>query len=66
MGHHVNELAIEPVDRAEETAAESERAFGDSVEDGLHVRRRARDHPQNLASRRLLLARRRQRYTKFF
>ena len=37
--------------------ARPRRSLGDRVEHGLHVRRRAADHPQDLARRRLLLQR---------
>ena len=48
--------APHPTDRRpESSAAEPHRALDDRVQHGLDVSRRARDHPQDLAGRRLLL-----------
>ena len=51
----VDQLAIDSRDAAEVGAAQSRRALADDVEDRLDVGRGARDHPQDLAGRRLLL-----------
>ena len=55
--HEVEALAVEPVDEAELGLAEPRRAPGERVENWLDVCRRARDDPQDLAGRRLLLQR---------
>ena len=57
MGDEVHERAIEPVHCARPGAAEAYCVRDDGVEDGLDVSRRARDHPKDLARRRLLLQR---------
>jgi hypothetical protein len=57
MGHEVEELAVEPVDKTELGRAEPCRALGNHVEHGLDVGRRATDDPQHLRGRRQLLQR---------
>jgi hypothetical protein len=52
--HEVEELAVEPVDKAKLSLAEPRRALGDHVEHRLHIGRRARDDAQDLAGGRLL------------
>ena len=47
-------LAVEPVDAPNELA-QPDGALGDGLEHGLDVGRRARDHPEDLAGRGLLL-----------
>ena len=53
----MDHLAVVSRDRAPRRVAQPERVGGDRVEDRLDVRRRARDHPQDLAGGRLLLER---------
>jgi hypothetical protein len=53
----MDQLAVEPEERAEEPVTQSHDALDDRVEDGLDVGRGARDHAQDLARRRLLLER---------
>jgi hypothetical protein len=53
----MNQLAVEPIDGAEERAAQPHGALDDGVEDRLHVGRRAADDAQDLARRGLLLER---------
>src|SRR5690242_4818072 len=54
---HVNQRAVKPIDRAEETAAQTGRTLGDRVEDRLKIRRRARNDAKDLRRRRLLFER---------
>ena len=54
-GDEVNQVAVECIHSTEQAIAEPDGAFRDRVEHGLDVGRRARDHPQDLACRRLLL-----------
>ena len=53
----MNQFAVEPKHRGEEPVAQPHGALDDDVEDRLEVGRRARDHPQDLGRRRLLLQR---------
>jgi len=53
--NHMNQLAVEPIDGAEEGTAQPYGALGDGLEDRLHVGRRAADHAEDLGGRRLLL-----------
>src|SRR5262249_16084817 len=57
VGYEVEKLPVEPKEVAELSLAESPRALRDRVEHRLDVRRRAGDHPQDLAGRGLLLER---------
>ena len=53
-------VALNDYDLCDRSVAQQRRALGDRLEHGLHVRGRARDHPQDLADRRLLLERMRE------
>ena len=53
----MDELAVEPHHEGELAATQPHRAFSDRVEHRLDVSRRARDDPQNIAGRRLVLER---------
>jgi hypothetical protein len=55
LGHHVDQFAVEAVDRAEEAAAQAGRALRDGLEDGLGVHRGAADRVQDLPGGGLLL-----------
>jgi hypothetical protein len=55
MSREVQQLAIEPVSGTVRPIAQSHGASHDRVEDRLDVRRRARDDPEDLARRGLLL-----------
>src|SRR4029434_59625 len=55
VGNHVEQLAVELKECAEESGAQSHGALDDRVEDRLHVGLRPADHPQNLARGRLLV-----------
>src|SRR5262249_8929855 len=55
MAHEMDEMAVESKRGGQETIAETSRAVHDRIEDGLSVRRRARDHLEDLAGRRLLI-----------
>src|SRR5260370_25478096 len=55
LGDLVNQLAVEPIELAEESIAQPHGAPDDRVEDRLDICRRAADHPKDLARRRLLL-----------
>ncbi len=55
MRHEVEELTVEPVDKAELGLAEPRRTLGNHVKHRLDVGRRATDDPQHLRGRRLLL-----------
>src|SRR4030095_13116901 len=55
MSDQMKDLSAVPVCRAEVAATESDGVRHDRIEHGLNIRRRARDDPQNLAGRRLLL-----------
>jgi len=57
VSRQVNHLAVEPVGGPVEPVAQAHGAAYDGIEDRLHIGRRARDHPENLARRRLLLER---------
>ncbi len=57
MGHEVQDLPVEAEDEAHLGLAEPGRAVRDRVEDRLDVGGRARDDPQDLAGRGLLLER---------
>src|SRR5262249_19199782 len=52
--HEMEELAVEPVDKAELAHAEPRRAFGNHVEHGLDVARKTADDVEHLASRGLV------------
>ena len=52
--HEVEELAVEPVDKAELALAEPRRALGNHVEHRLDVGRRTADDVEHLASRGLV------------
>jgi hypothetical protein len=52
--HEVEELAVEPVDKAELALAEPRRALGNHVEHRLDVGRRAADDVEHLAGRGLV------------
>jgi hypothetical protein len=60
----MDQLAIESAHEAERRAAQAQRIGGDGLEDRLHVGRRATDHMQDLARRRLLLQRLSQAHLK--
>ncbi len=62
----VHHIAIEAAERAEDTVAQSRGAFDDRGEDWLYVRRRAANHAEDLAGRRLLPQRLCQRRPKTF
>ena len=53
--HQAQALALETVDRRIRRPADPGGALGDGFHDRLEIGRRARDDPQNLARRRLLL-----------
>ena len=55
LGGKMDQFAVEPKHHGEEPVAQPHGALDDDVEDGLEVRRRARDHPQDLGRGRLLL-----------
>ena len=53
----MDELSIEPEDRAEASAAKPRRTLGDRFKHRLHVGGRTRDHAEDVAHRRLTLKR---------
>ena len=55
MGDDVDQVAIEPEDRREHATTQPHHALDDGVEDRLDVGGRARDDPEDLAGRGLLL-----------
>jgi hypothetical protein len=55
--NEMHQLAIETVHSPKESIAQTHGAFRDRIEYWLHVRRRARNHPEDLAGRCLLLQR---------
>ncbi len=57
LGNRMEQLAVEPQERAEEAGAQPHGAPDDGVEDRLHVGLRATDDAQDLARGRLLLER---------
>ena len=57
LGHEMDELAVEPEDRAKFSLAQARRPFGDHVEHRLQIGRRARDDAEHVVRRRLLLQR---------
>src|SRR5262249_43236746 len=62
--HEVEEVAVEPVDKAKLSLAEPRRARVSAVDHRLRIGRRAGDAPQDLARRRLLRQRLRQSVLK--
>jgi hypothetical protein len=57
MGHEVQKLAVELVDKTELSRAELCCDLGNHVEHRLHVGWKATDDPQHLRGRRLLVQR---------
>ena len=57
LGGDVDQFPVEPEDRTEAGVAQPRGVLDDGVEDRLDVGRRARDDPQDLGRRRLLLQR---------
>ncbi|HWO91801.1 MAG TPA: hypothetical protein VNP53_07505, partial [Methylomirabilota bacterium] len=57
LGNLMEQLAVELTERTEESVAQLHGAPDDRVEHRLGIGRRARDHTQDLAGRRLLLQR---------
>jgi len=55
VSHEVEQLSVVSEDAGDLRIAEARRAVRDGVKDRLDIRRRAGDHAQNLARRRLLL-----------
>src|SRR5262249_9655003 len=59
-GDRVGHLVFESIDHRRLRATQASGAGHDCVEDGLHISRRARNHPEDVARRGLLLLRLRQ------
>src|SRR5712691_692538 len=57
LGDQMEQLAVEPIERAEESVAQSHGTSDNRVEDRLHVGLRLADDAQDLRRRRLLLQR---------
>ena len=57
MRHEVEELTVEPVDKAVLGLAEPRRAFGDHVEHRLNIGRRPTDDVEHFADRGLIFER---------
>ena len=55
IGYHVDQLAVEPVDRTEETATQLDRMLGDRIKHWLQIVRCTTNNPKNVARGCLLL-----------